>query len=137
MAIFETDPLNRIPKGLRVEPYYRSDEEMRQETFRVVCLAYNRETLCYCGHGTGMTVDELNSNLRCKGRSEIVIPYCKYCNQEKTPGFFDDNPALMGVKLWFPEEHPSRCFVLERMNERESELTNTTGKTFRKPLPLV
>lgn len=131
--MFECEPLNRLPKGFEVKPYNRSDEEMHQEIFRIVCLGYNREALTYCGHGTGMTIDELNSNLRHKGKSEIIIPYCKYCYQEKTPGFFDDNPTMMGLKLYFPEEHPSRQFVLQRMDEREIELTNKMKRTFKKP----
>ena len=124
MQVFQTSSLHGVPKGHKIEPYPGSDEDMRQEHFRINCLGYSLDSLSYCGHGTGMTVDEMNSNLRRKGRSEIVIPYCKYCYQEKTPGFFDDNPTYMGLRFWFPEEHPSKRFVLERMTPQQIDKLN-------------
>ena len=124
MEIFQTSTLKGVPKQFKAVPYRGSDEEMSQLCFRVTCLGYSQNSLSYCGHGTGMTVEEMNLNLRKKGRSEIIIPYCKYCYQERTPGFLDDNPIILGLLLWFPEEHPSKQFVLERMDSEQIDKLN-------------
>jgi len=67
-----------------------SEEEFRRRRFRVTCLnpvldiqggaiELESEMWKLCGHGTGMSLKEMNKNLVWKGKPYIHIPYCKYC----------------------------------------------------------
>ena len=101
------------------------------------------EEICYgrkiCGHGTGMTIEEMNENLIWKGRPYIRIPYCKYCYTENTVGVFDDTPELIGWRIYEPsdligeddEEEVVKKFMVEKMSEEEFEKYMETRKKIR------
>lgn len=107
-----------------------SKEKINQTRFRVTCVnpvldisggAIKLEGMNrLCGHGTGMTVEEMNESLIWKGKPYIQIPYCKYCNTKETIGVFDDTPQLLGWVVNSPDgENP--VFCLEKLTNKAFE----------------
>ena len=104
-----------------------SEKEVRQYRWRVTCLnpildiqggAIELQSKMHrlCGHGIGMTIEEMNENLLWKGKPYIKIPYCKYCYTENTIGVFDDLPQLVGWAIHSPDQE-CPYFTLEKLTE--------------------
>lgn len=103
-----------------------SKEKINQTRFRVTCVnpvldieggAIKLEGMNrLCGHGTGMTVEEMNENLIWKGKQYIKIPYCKYCSTKETIGVFDDTPQLLGWVIHSPDDD-NPTFSLEILTD--------------------
>ncbi len=106
-----------------------SEEEIKQKPFRVTCInpvldiqggAIKLEGMNHlCGHGIGMTIEEMNNNLIWKGKPYIKIPYCKYCYTKETIGIFDDTPQLLGWIIHSPDvDNPT--FYLNKLSDEEN-----------------
>jgi hypothetical protein len=115
------------PEGAKIigEPKPMSEKEFKRTRFRVTCLnpvlaggAIELESGMWklCGHGTGMTLEEMNKNLIWKGKPYIRIPYCKYCYTHDTIGVFDDTPQTMGWVINPPDED-NPYFTAEKLTE--------------------
>ena len=102
-----------------------NEKEIRETRFRVTCLNPHMDGALrldssfekLCGHGHGMTLEEMNQNLIWEGKPYIRIRYCKYCYGEDTVGILDDTPQLLGWAI-LPPNSENPAFRLERLSEK-------------------